>query len=116
MALTNDPREAARGRADEEAAQGTALVTSPARIEIPDSAPADDDLLALACKARHEGQVDRGGGVAGEDLPRDGLHHAIDECGKRVLSEALIALWHTHKPAIWQAACAQFGTGFGGKF
>ena len=46
MALTNDPREAARGRADEEAAQGTALVTSPARIEIPDSAPSDDDLLA----------------------------------------------------------------------
>jgi len=45
MALTNDPRDAARHQADDEA-QPTALVTSPARIEIPDSAPADDDLLA----------------------------------------------------------------------
>src|SRR6266550_198988 len=44
MALTNDPQGAARDRADEEA-RGTALVTSTARIEIPDSAPADDELL-----------------------------------------------------------------------
>src|SRR5437667_12886266 len=45
MALTNDPRDAARHQADDEA-QPTALVTSPARIEIPDRAPSDDDLLA----------------------------------------------------------------------
>jgi len=44
------------------------------------------------------------------------LHDTIDERVKGLLSEALIALGHTHKPAVWQAACAQFGPRFGGKF
>ena len=44
------------------------------------------------------------------------LHYTIDESVKGLLSEALIALGHTHKPAVWQAACAQFGPRFGGKF
>jgi len=44
------------------------------------------------------------------------LDNAVDEGGKRVRSETLIARWYTHKSAIWQASCAQFGTGFGGKF
>ena len=44
------------------------------------------------------------------------LHYTIDESVKGLLSEALIALGHTHKPAVWQATCAQFGPRFGGKF
>jgi len=38
-----------------------------------------------------------------------------DEGSKGAISKALIALWHTHKPAILQATRSQFGTGFGSK-
>src|SRR5438270_4378245 len=51
MALTNEPGDAAARPEDQ--TPSSALVASPARIEIPDSAPPDDELLAPLARAEH---------------------------------------------------------------